>query len=114
MMPGGRFPDGWVQVYCGVPPVAESACEYASPTRPAGSDGVVMVSAAAFTLKLSARVADWLALSDTRTVNPKSPAAVGVPVICPPALSASPPGSEPAATDQLYGTVPPDAARVCE
>jgi hypothetical protein len=43
--PGGRFPVVTVQVeYEPVPPVAESACEYAIPTVAEGSgEGVVML-----------------------------------------------------------------------
>jgi len=42
------------------------------------------------------------------------PGAVGVPLITPPELSASPAGSEPTVTDQVKPPDPPDAARFCE
>src|SRR5688572_24967200 len=49
----------------------------------------------------------------TCTVNPAVPGAVGVPVIAPMlACSASPAGSEPATTAQLYVPLPPVATSV--
>ena len=55
------------------------------------------------------------ALSVTRTVKVKLPAAVGVPVMAPlEGLRFRPPGREPALMSQLYGVVPPDAVSVSE
>ena len=52
--------------------------------------------------------------SVTFTVNEEVPAVVGVPLICPVALSANPAGKAPALIDQLYGVVPPLACSVVE
>ena len=50
--------------------------------------------------------------SVTRTVKLEVPEAVGVPLITPPELRLKPAGSEPDASDQLYGVTPPLAANV--
>jgi hypothetical protein len=50
--------------------------------------------------------------SVTWTVKLEVPAVVGVPEITPPELKESPAGSEPDASDQLYGVTPPAAASV--
>jgi len=53
--------------------------------------------------------------SVTLTVNEDVPEAVGVPLICPvEAFSVSPPGSKPLAIAQVYGVLPPLAARDAE
>ena len=52
--------------------------------------------------------------SVTLTVKPKAPATVGVPEIVPADDSVRPPGKAPELTFQLYGVVPPLAARVVE
>jgi hypothetical protein len=52
-------------------------------------------------------------LSVTCAVKVDVPAAEGIPVMLPPALSNRPAGSAPAVTAQLYGDVPPVAAKVC-
>ena len=62
-----------------MPPVAASACEYASPTVPLGRVAVVIDSAASTVID-SARVAVWLAASLTCTVNACVSAVVGVPL----------------------------------
>jgi hypothetical protein len=52
-------------------------------------------------------------LSVTSTVKPLVPFAVGVPLITPPVLSASPAGSVlPGISAHVYGLVPPVAASV--
>ena len=50
----------------------------------------------------------------TVTVNEEVPGVVGVPLICPELLSASPAGREPELIDQVYGAVPPVAAKAAE
>ena len=55
-----------------------------------------------------------VALSVTRTVKFDVPAAVGVPEIVPVPLNVRPLGSVPLSSDQTYGEVPPEAARLCE
>ena len=55
------------------------------------------------------------ALSVTWTVKLAGPAAVGLPLITPPALNERPAGGDPLATAQVNPVlVPPDAASVCE
>jgi hypothetical protein len=52
--------------------------------------------------------------SVTCTVKLATPAAVGIPEMTPPGARLSSGGSEPDATDQEYGGVPPFAASVVE
>ena len=59
-----------------------------------------------------AAVCGVIALSETCTVTFAAPAVVGVPVMAPAVLSDSPAGRVPLFTLQLYGAVPPVAARV--
>jgi hypothetical protein len=66
---------------------------------PAGSAEVVIERPGGLIISESAAVADPDALSETLTLNVDVPAAVGVPVIAPPAPSVSPAGSDPLATD---------------
>jgi len=54
-------------------------------------------------------VATWPPESVTFAVKLNVPALVSLPVNVPPALSASPGGTLPFATDQVYGAVPPVA-----
>ena len=66
---------------------------------------------------LRAFVAIWTGLlpSVTRTVKLKVPVAAGVPVIAPVFwLRFNPVGSAPEVRDQVYGPVPPIAARALE
>ena len=65
-----------------------------------------------FTVMLRALVTFW-APAVTRTVKFEVPVAVGVPEMTPVlGASVSPAGSVPLATNQVYGGVPPLAARV--
>jgi hypothetical protein len=51
--------------------------------------------------------------SETWTVRFDVPAVVGVPLMTPPVVNVSPAGNdEPLASDQVYGGVPPLAAKV--
>ena len=59
-------------------------------------------------------VADPDALSFTRTLKLLEPAVVGVPEMVPFAPRLSPAGSDPPASDQVYGGVPPEALNACE
>jgi hypothetical protein len=52
--------------------------------------------------------------SVTRTVKDTVPDAVGVPLITPPLLTLNPAGKDPPESDQLYGVLPPVAAKVAE
>jgi len=70
-------------------------------------------TATTMTLKVCVAVAgNGSAESVTFRVTEKVPAALGVPVMTPAALSERPLGRAPEATDQVYGEVPPVAARV--
>ena len=69
------------------------------------------VTAAATTmLKFAVALCAGELASVTFTVNDAVPAVVGVPLITAP-LSVSPAGKEPEEIDQLYGVVPPLAAK---
>ena len=80
---------------------------------PAGSDDVVIPRAVGLMVSESAAVAEADALSVTRTVKLLDPAVPGVPDIVPPAARLSPAGSDPLATDHVYGGVPPEAPSAC-
>jgi hypothetical protein len=102
-----------------VPPLAASVVEYATPTCPAVSVEVVMVTGE--TAVATVRVNDWVAVcavgvveSVTFAVNVNEPDAVGVPEIVPPEESVNPPGRAPELMLQPYGVVPPLAASVVE
>ena len=68
---------------------------------------------AAVTVMRNGFEADRLAASVTFTVKSNGPAVVGVPVIAPEPDNVKPGGKVPAATDQLYGVIPPLADNVC-
>jgi hypothetical protein len=77
----------------------------------AGSGEVVVITSAGLMVRVNARVAVAVALSVTWAVKLYVPAVVGVPLSTPlAAFSVSPGGSAPALTDQLKGSVPPEAA----
>jgi hypothetical protein len=84
-------------------------------TVPPGRDEVVILTgvttAATAMLRLAVAVLAGALESATRTVKETVPAAVGVPVISPAPFKLKPAGKEPADSDQLYGAVPPLAAR---
>ena len=65
-------------------------------------------------VRVAAREAVPEALSVTWIVKFAGPATDGVPLIWPAELSVKPVGSVPAEMDQVYGGVPPLAARLCE
>ncbi len=79
---------------------------------PAGSDDVVITNAGGLIVTESAADAETDALSVTRTVKLLDPALPGVPDIVPPAARLKPAGSDPLATDHVYGGVPPEAPSV--
>ena len=112
--PDGRVPTDTVHVYGGVPPAAASACEYAIPAVPAGSDAVVIFKAGGLIVSDNAFVVLPLALSVTFTVKLLDPAVPGVPEIVPPADKVNPEGSVPTDTVHVYGGDPPEAASACE
>lgn len=113
--PAGNEPLEIDQLYAGVPPLAASVWEYTMPAAPVGSgDDVVMVSGTATEIDSAfCAVCCGVLLSATRMVKFATPAAVGVPLIVDP-VNASPAGSDPLKIDQLYGDVPPVAAKACE
>jgi hypothetical protein len=81
---------------------------------PAGSDEVLILSAAGLIVSDNAFVIFPLALSVTFTVRLLVPAVPGVPEIVPPADKVNPAGSDPSDTDHAYGGDPPDAPSACE
>ena len=108
LKPAGSCPLATDHVYGGVPPVAFSSCEYATPTVPGGREEVVRFNAGALIVIDNAAVAEPDALSVTLTVKLDEPAVVGVPEIVPPER-VNPAGSVPLATDHVYGGDPPVA-----
>jgi hypothetical protein len=113
LSPAGRDPPDTDHEYGADPPEAASACEYAVPTSPVGSDDVV-IARAGLMVSDNAFVALPLRLSVTFTVKLLDPAAPGVPEIVPPADRLNPAGSDPTDTDHEYGADPPEAASACE
>jgi hypothetical protein len=111
--PAGSVPFETDQVYGGVPPIALSPCEYATPTVPAGNDDVVILKGGVLIRIDSAAVVDAAALSVTFTMKFDVPAVVGGPEIVLP-VRFNPAGSVPFETDQMYGGVPPVALSPCE
>ncbi len=114
--PAGSAPPASDHEYGGVPPVAASVCEYATPTDPAGRLVVVTSRGAGATATESSCVSVCVGVppSVTFAVNGNEPAAVGVPDTTPDAGSRlKPGGSDPESSDQAYGGVPPVAASVC-
>src|SRR5437764_10028239 len=102
--PSGSAPEATVQVLPPDPPVAVSACEYATPTIPSGSEAVEITSGAGLTWMPSACVAVALAASMSLAVNVARPGEAGRPEILPlGASSCRLAGSDPAEIDQEYG-----------
>ena len=77
-----------------------------------GKGLVVVIFSGELTARLTARFVEKLLASVTCTVKLAVPAAVGVPLRTPPLLKLNPAGKLPDASDQLYGVVPPVAAKV--
>src|SRR5207253_880255 len=107
--PAGSVPLATVHVYGGVPPEAVSACEYATPTVPAGSDDVVIPKGGALMVSDSA----FVVLPPPLSVNPAVKAAVpgveGVPLITPvDAARLNPCGNVPTDIVQVTGETAPD------
>jgi hypothetical protein len=65
-------------------------------------------------VKLAVAVCAGELESVTLTVTEEVPVVVGVPLIAPEMLSVRPAGKEPELIDQVYGEVPPLAAKVAE
>ena len=80
----------------------------------AGSDEVVIWTAGGCTWIANGFVVLMPRLSVTCTENENGPLFVGVPLMVPPALRISPPGSAPDMRDHAYGGDPPAAASTCE
>ena len=114
LRPCGKRPVAIDHVKGAVPPLLATAREYGVPSEPPGNDVVEIVSACA-TVIVSGFVEVEPTLSVARMVKPGAPAVVGVPVMAPLAeLRLSPPGSDPADTDQTSGAVPPEDATLVE
>jgi hypothetical protein len=84
------------------------------PTVPGGRLVVVMVRVGGSTVRVYALDAVRFALSVTVTVKSRGPAAVGVPVIAPAALSDSPAGSAPLLMVNRLAPLPPVASTAAE
>ena len=113
LRPAGSDPLATDHVYGAVPPVALSSCEYAVPTVPAGNDAVIIFKGGALIVNETLAVADPDTLSVTCTVKLDEPEVLGVPDIVLPARL-RPAGSDPLATDHVYGEDPPVASSCCE
>ena len=118
--PPGSAPELMLQLYGVVPPLAASVVEYAVPLCPPGTELVVIctgVTAAAIVIEKDfvAVCAVGVVESVTFAVKLNDPDAVGVPEIVPlEAFNVNPVGSAPELMLQLYGVVPPLAARGVE
>jgi hypothetical protein len=112
--PDGSAPTVTAHVYGGDPPVALSPCEYAAPTAPGGNDEVVIVRTGELMASDRMAVVDVEELSVTRTINLAGPTVVAEPYIIPLGLRLRPSGSEPVASDHMYGGDPPVALSACE
>ncbi len=115
--PAGRDdPAASDQLYGVLPPVAATVAEYAVPTCPLGNTAVVIDTVeVADTTKPSALVAVCTVVPGSLTcaVKEKVPDWDGVPLSWPvEEFRVSPEGREPAATDHVYGVVPPVAVKV--
>lgn len=114
--PEGSVPEVNCQLYGVTPPVAVSVIEHADPTLQLRETLGAVVS-----WVMTARVNDFEAVCATAlesvTIKVSGVAVtadVGVPLIAPVAeLRFNPAGSVPAVNCQVYGVVPPAAARVC-
>ena len=112
----GSDPDVMLQLYGVVPPLAANDCEYAVPAVPPGSELVVIASVAGAIVSVRLTVAVCavgVVESVTLNVSGVELGPAGVPLIRPlAAFSVSGLGSDPDVMLQLYGVVPPLAARV--
>jgi hypothetical protein len=113
-------PLGTVNLYGAVPPVAARVAEYAVPAVPEGSEAVVndtgvVVVAAVATAMLNTLLTFCGVAEESVTVMVKLQlqAVVGVPLSAP-LLIREVPSGKPVGTVNLYGAVPPVAARVAE
>jgi hypothetical protein len=114
LSPAGSDPTDTVHEYGADPPETASACEYAVPTSPGGSDDVV-IATAGLIVSDSAFVVLPLALSVSFTVKLLDTAAEGVPLMMPvDAARLKPAGKAPNETVQVTGETAPDTARVVE
>jgi hypothetical protein len=116
--PAGNVPALTLQLYGVVPPLACSVVEYAMPAVPPFSDVVVTDGDCAVAATSIVRFAVAIAVGEpesfTCTVKAEVPACVGVPEIKPEPEIVIPTGKLPFVIDQLYGAVPPVAAKVVE
>jgi hypothetical protein len=88
-----------VHEYGGVPPAAATGPVYTDPTRPFGSDAVVIVSPAPIVTEncFETLKCVGLVVSVTVTLTVAAPAALGVPVMAPVAGSIANPAGRPVA-----------------
>jgi spore coat protein U-like protein len=118
LRPVGKVPELTLHVYGGTPPVAANVDEYEEPLVASGTEEVVTETGAteAAIVKVSALLA--LAFgeeeSSTVTVNAAEPTATGTPESLPALVKLKPAGRVPDETLQVYGAVPPEAAKVAE
>jgi hypothetical protein len=118
--PAGSAPAVTDQLYGGLPSAATSNCSYLNPTvASAKGDPVVIIGGGVELLSVISMVNVLLdvtlALSVTCALKVYTARVVGVPLMAPvDEASVSPGGSVPELIDQLYGGVPPEAARTWE
>ena len=112
---GGSEPEVSCHAYGDTPPAAVRVCEYGVPATPEGrGEAEEMARGGRTILSPNTSFAPAEFASTTAATNRAAPAAVGVPEITPAEEIERPSGSEPAATDQVYGGDPPVAASACE
>jgi hypothetical protein len=114
--PAGKVPLVNVQVYGVLPPVALSEVLYAALICPLGKEVVVITSPAAEIVSERLTICERAGLLESVTLKVSGvlpTATVGVPVMAPvEAFNDNPVGKVPLVSVQLYGVVPPVAARV--
>ena len=100
LKPAGKVPTDIVHVTGETAPDAARVAEYDEPAMALGNVSVV-ITGLELTMICNGCVSVSPAPSSTLTVNWNVPRLVGVPLMVPPLLSESPPGSAPADTDHV-------------
>lgn len=107
--PAGNVPEATEQVYGGVPPRTRTTPMYGTLTTATGGAVMVSVTRLPSTVMVTGDVLVLAGLAESVAVmlTVDVPGRVGVPVITQLEFSTRPAGSEPDATEQVYGATPP-------
>jgi hypothetical protein len=116
--PVGRAPLVIRQVYGAVPPEAANVAAYVAPTVPFGNEVVLIDTGGMLAAIVSVNTTDWVwagvpESATEKVIDELLTAAVGVPEMTPVAAAkVRPAGNAPLVIRQVYGALPPDAAKV--